>query len=426
MQAGLNARTPGWPVILSVLVPFAAGYFLSYLFRAANAVVAPDLVRDIGIDAGQLGLLTAAYLLVVALFQIPLGILLDRYGPRRVQTVLVAIGAVGAAMFATGDSAATLMLARAIIGLGFAGSLMSGFKAVVLWVPEERRPLTNAWVMSSGAIGLLLATAPLELAVTRFGWRSVFLGLGCAAAAISALIYLVVPERAAPGRPGTLREALGEVATIFRDPVFQALVPLLAVTSATHIAIQTLWVGPWLRDVAQLDRIGVADRLFAIAAAFYAGILLSGAVADWFVRRGVSMLDVMLGFLLLFLVAQAGIVLGVACPDLLLWSMFGMTGQAGVLAFPWLASYFGAGLSGRSSTAVNLPMFIAAFLFQYGIGAVIDRFPGTASGGYDPQAYRVAFGGLLLIQLVALVWLIANREIVRGGERRVQQNRRRG
>ena len=114
-------------LMLMALLPFGFGYFLSYLYRAANAVVAPDLVRDVGLSAGELGLLTAAYLLAFALFQIPLGVLLDRYGPRRVQAALVALGGIGAIIFALGQSALTLSLARGVIGMGFAGGLMSSF-----------------------------------------------------------------------------------------------------------------------------------------------------------------------------------------------------------------------------------------------------------------------------------------------------------
>ena len=129
--------------LLMVLAPFALGYFLSYLFRAVNAVVGAGLVAEIGLSAAGLGLLTSAYLFAFALFQLPLGVLLDRFGPRRVQAALLGCAALGSLLFAIGRDIATLTCARALIGLGFAGGLMSGFKAVVLWVPEPRRALAN-------------------------------------------------------------------------------------------------------------------------------------------------------------------------------------------------------------------------------------------------------------------------------------------
>ena len=106
-------------------------------------MVGPDLAADLDLSAAGLGLLTSAYLFAFALFQLPLGVLLDRFGPRRVQAALLACAAAGSLLFALGQGIATLASARALIGLGFAGGLMSGFKAVVLWVPEPRRALAK-------------------------------------------------------------------------------------------------------------------------------------------------------------------------------------------------------------------------------------------------------------------------------------------
>ena len=396
-------------VVVLVLAPFALGYFLSYFFRAVNAVVGPRLVADLGLTATELGLLTSAYLFAFALFQLPLGVLLDRFGPRRVQAGLLACAATGALVFALGHDIVTLTLARALIGLGFAGGLMSGFKAVVLWVPEPHRALANAGVMSFGALGILVATVPTELAVQAVGWRGVFVGLASITFAVAALIFVAVPEQGGGARGNRLDGQIASVIRIYRDPAFLRLTPLLATTAGAHIAIQTLWAGPWLRDVAGLDPIGVANYLMATAVAFFVGILLSGAVADWFVRRGVDLLTVMLGFLALFFAAQFAIVLQWTSINLLMWVIFGMTGQVAVLAYPWLASYFGTALSGRANTAVNLPLFLTAFGAQYAIGAIIDLFPTTAAGGYDPKGYQVGFGVFLGAQLLALGWYLLGR-----------------
>ena len=127
-----------------------------------------------------------------------------------------------------------------------------------------------------------------------------------------------------------------------------------------------------------------------MAIAFLVGILLTGAVADWFVRRGVDLLTVMLGFLALFLLAELAIVLQWTSLNLLMWVLFGMTGQVAVLAYPWLSSHYGAALSGRATTAMNLVMFLTAFGVQYAIGAIIDLFPTTPAAATTPRPTRSA------------------------------------
>ena len=416
-------RTAGLSLIMLALLPFGLGYFFSYLYRAVNAVVAPDLVRDLGLTAAELGLLTSAYLLAFALFQPMLGILLDRFGPRRVQSALVALGAAGALLFAFGNDAVTLAVARGIIGIGFAGGLMSSFKAVVIWVPEARRALANACVMSLGGLGLILATAPMAWLTAQLGWRHAFVGLAVATFVVAALILFVVPERSGTiaAKPAPLPAQLREVAGIYRDPVFLALAPVLAIPAGTHIALQTLWAGPWLHDIVGLDRGAVAQHLFVMGLAFLAGILVSGVVADWLTRRGVSLLSVNIGFLLVFLVAQVSIILeGRFAPPLLSWSVFVMTGSAAVLAYPWLSSYFGVARSGRSNTAVNLLMFGMAFLVQAAVGWIIDLYPKSPTGGYAPEAYRVAFSIALALQVIALAWYLANRRLLSAAEREMR------
>jgi MFS family permease len=392
-----------------VLLPFGLGYFLSYLFRAVNAVVAPDLVTQIGLSASQLGLLTAAYLAAFACFQLPLGVLLDRYGPRRVQAALLAAAAMGAGLFAAGTNVWMLTAARALIGIGFAGGLMSGFKAVVLWVPEPRRALANSLVMSLGAVGLLFSTAPMEFAVQWAGWRAVFAGLAAITLLVGLLILVMVPERTPAASGDTLRQQVSALAGILGDRAFWRLAPLLGATAGTHIAIQTLWAGPWFRDVAGLDRMAAANHLFIMAAAFFVGILVSGALADWFVRRGVSELDVMLGFLAVFLLAQLLIILDFDGLRIAAWSAFGMSGQTAILAYPWLSKHFGAKRSGRANTAMNLIIFATAFLVQSAIGAIIDTFPRLPSGGFGAQAYQVGFGTFWVIEILTLAWYLGQR-----------------
>ena len=400
-------------LIVTALAPFALGYFLSYLFRAVNAVVGPNLVADIGLSAAELGLLTSAYLFAFAAFQLPLGVLLDRFGPRRVQTGLLAAAAIGSLLFALADGIVGLTLARALIGLGFAGGLMAGFKAVVIWVPEQRRALANACVMSFGALGILVATVPTELAVQAVGWRMVFVGLALITFTVALLILLVVPEKPTPPSTGGLGTQVRAIGRIYGDGAFWRLAPLLATTAGAHIGIQTLWAGPWFRDVAGYDRLGVASWLMVLAFFFWVGILFSGWVADRLIRKGVDILTVMLGFLVVFLAAEFAIVMQWTSLNPLVWPLFGMTGQVAVLAYPWLATYFGAALSGRAHTAVNLLLFATAFAVQYLIGEIIDAVSLPGAETYDPLGYQIGFGIILALQVVSLVWFLAGRERMR-------------
>ena len=405
------AKPVGTGIIVMALLPFGMAYFMSYLFRAVNAVVAPDLIRELHLDAGQLGFLTAAYLLAFSLFQLPLGILLDRFGPRRVQAALLCVAALGAYLFSRGQDAPTLTLARAMIGLGFAGGLMSSFKAVVLWVPEARRALGSAAVMSLGALGLMVSTAPMQWMVAQAGWRPVFAVLAAITATSSVVVFFVVPRPDAIGKPAPLTHQLASLAGIMRDPAFLRLAPILGLSAGTNIAMQTLWAGPWWRDVGGLDRTAVAENLFLMAVAFFIGVLGTGAATDQLVRRGLSTLDVLLGFLLMFMLAEALIILNVA--QLPAWLLFGMLGQVAVLAFPWLSSYFGVALSGRANSAMNLMIFGSAFVAQWAMGAIIDLFPLTPTGRFPLAAYQAAFGTFLVLQILGLLFYLPSHARLR-------------
>jgi len=404
--AAAPARMSLQRLVLTILLPFSLCYFLSYLYRAVNAVIAPNLVADVGLDASELGLLTAAYLIGFAGFQIPLGVLLDRFGPRKVQALLLCVGAVGALIFAWAAEKWGLSFARMLIGMGSAGGLMAGFKAVSIWVPEDRRALANACIMAVGGLGILSATVPAEWATANFGWRAMFIGIMALTFAVAAFLYIVVPERPAPQQATSGKSVLSAIGTIYADPVFWRVAPFVALTAGCHIGIQTLWAGPWLRDVAGLDRDGVAAVLGLQAIGFLVGTLMSGYVADWLGRRGISLLVTMTGFILAFMAIQLAIVLeptGFTAP---VWFIFGMFGQAGILAYPWLAQYFGADLAGRSNGCLNTLVFGVAFISQYAIGEIIDLWPLKADGGYENAAYQVSFGVFLALQALTLLWFL--------------------
>ena len=393
-------------IIFTALLPFAAGYFMSYLLRAVNAVVAPDLVRDAGLSPAQLGLLTAAYLGAFALFQLPLGVLLDRYGPRKVQAGLLSVAALGCVGFALAPDFAGLFAARAVIGLGFSAGLMASYKSSATWVPIERRSLANTGIMSLGALGVLVATEPTEYLVGQIGWRSTFLVFAGVIMLAALLILALAPRRDTVGEPAPFATQFAQLTAIMKRPLFWRVAPLLGLTSGVQIGIQTLWAGPWYRDVMGFSREEVARNLLWRALSFMVGILSVGVIADRLGRRGIGPMPVMLGFNLIYFIAQALIVFRVDGLMVPAWLAVAAFGQVAVLAFPWFAAHIGKDLAGRANATINFAMFVAAFTAQYAVGLVIGLFPNTATG-YDPRGYSWAIGILLVLQLLAFAWYLA-------------------
>lgn len=389
---------------LRVLLPFACGYFMSYLYRSVNAVIAPDLITEFALDATDLGLLTSVYFLTFSLFQLPLGILLDRFGPRRVEAALLLVAASGAALFALSGSREGLIIGRALIGLGVSACLMASLKATTSWFPIERVPAMNGWIMAAGGLGALAATRPVEMALTITDWRGVMLTLAGATLAVAVFLFKVVPERPRQN-VGGFKDLLGGVIRIYRTPFFWYVVPMTVLTQASYLSIQGLWAGPWLKDVAGLDRVEVANHLFFIAAAMVAGFLLLGNLASRLTRAGISLALILGVTMAIYMLAQLGIALALTDAALPLWLVFGFFGSSGILAFPLLSQRFAPELTGRVNTAANVLVFMGAFLLQWAIGGIINRWP-AAGDAYHPQGYQAAFALFLVFQAVAFGWYL--------------------
>ena len=336
--------TLGLPALLArVYLPFAAAYFLSYLYRTVNAVVGPQIADELGLGAGELGLLTSAYFIMFAAVQLPLGLALDRYGPRRVQAVLLLFAAAGAAVFGLGGSMGQLVVGRMLIGLGVAAGLMGALKVINLWFRAEHWPLMNGVLMAAGGLGSLMATAPAQAALGVMSWHSLFFLLSGATLVVAALIWLVVPERAGTAAQGTLGEQMAAIGRILRTPYFWRLAPLASFQQASFIGIQTLWIGPWLRDVAGQDAATRSTTMLLAAVSMTLGFLSSGVVAGVLARRGVSHFATSTGAIVLFLGVLAALAFGgAALPfgPLVWWCAFAFLGTYVIVYFPVLTKAF--------------------------------------------------------------------------------------
>ena len=391
-------------VTLRVFIPFALGYFLSYLYRVVNVVMAPNLVSDLSVGPSALGLLTATYFISFASVQLPLGVLLDRFGPRKVEAFLLIFAGLGAFIFARSDTLAGLVIGRAFIGFGVAACLMAAFKAYVLWFPKERWPLANGFQMAAGGMGALAATTPVEAALQITDWRGVFTILALLTLLVAVIIYLVVPEKPQREKGECFGDQMRGVGQVFSSLEFWRTAPLITMSQASFLSIQGLWTGPWLRDVAGMDRPAVARSLLWIAVAMIAGFISLGTLAERLARVGISSLATAVTGTILFMMIQTAIILGLGDRPMMLWVCFGFFGTSNIIIYASLSQRFPAHLSGRVTTGVNLLVFVAAFIGQWAIGAIIGLWPVGENGSYALPGYQAGFAVMLGTQVLCLIW----------------------
>lgn len=392
--------------ILQVFLPFAFGYFLSYLLRVVNAVIAPDLIAEMGLTASDLGLLTSVNFFAFGLCQLPVGVLLDRFGPRKTEACLLLVAAAGALVFGMAGDTAGLIVGRAMIGMGTSACLMGAFKAYTHWVRAERLPLVNGFQMFAGGLGALSATRPVEMALAVTDWRGVFMVIAAITLTAAVTLFMVVPRRDRVETTETWGQQIDGIRRVFASPAFWRIAPVTIVAQSSFLGIQSLWSGPWLRDVAGMAQGDMADGLFLIAVFMLVGFLSQGALGDRLGRAGINPMTVSVVGMALFAASVAAIALRVAPGSMSAWMAFGLLGPFAILPYAVLPQAFPKELTGRVITGLNVLVFLGAFSAQWGIGAIINLWPEPAPGHFAPEGYRAAFLTVAAIQAAGIVWYL--------------------
>jgi predicted MFS family arabinose efflux permease len=399
-------------VFARVTLPLAAMNFTNQASRSVVATVGPLMAVELGLSASGLGALAAVFFASYALAQLPIGVAMDVHGARKVQTVLALVAACGFALCALAPDTPVLALGRFITGIGIAGALIGIMQANRQWYrPDQLAQMTGAAVFI-GASGGLAATVPVQLLLPYIGWRGAFGLLALLACCVSLWIRLSVPLRppgfsAPPKR--SLRREVAEFGRIFAHPEFVRFMPAMALLSGLVFTYQGLWAGPWLRDVAGLPDLSRAQVLLCYALGMMTGNLISGHLASVAQRRGVNPMLVPyagLGAMLLF---QAVLVLAPPAgvlPLALLWFGFAFCGSCGPASYSLVAQRFAPELVGRVATAMNFSMLAVVFVLQNALGWVLDFWPRTAAGGWDPAGYAWAMGFTLAAEALTIGWLL--------------------
>jgi MFS family permease len=335
--------------------------------------------------------------------------MLDRYGPRRVQAVLLALAAAGSALFGLSLSLGELIVARALIGLGFAGGLMAAIKAITIWYPSERWGLITGFHMMAGGLGSMAATLPIEWSLSVVSWQGLFFWLAGLCLATAAILFVVVPERPVAAAKGTLGEQFRITGAVLTDGFYWRIQPLVSVQQLAFIGCITLWIGPWLRDVGGIaDKEARADIQLYTTAVMTLGFAMSGVIAGGFRRVGVSNFASVGIASLLFALVCGWLAFLPSFHPAVAWPLFGFLGACPIQYMPLMVASFPTHYAGRVTTSSNLVAFTVIFAGQWAIGKIVDLWPKTTTG-YAPDGYTWAFGALFILQLAGLLWLMLSR-----------------
>jgi predicted MFS family arabinose efflux permease len=264
----------------------------------------------------------------------------------------------------------------------------------------------NAVAFSAGMVGAVAATVPLELLLRVWPWRHVFLLIVGLTVIVAFVLWFLVPERRAESRAGTFAQQIAGLGKLLADAAFLRLAICLGASQCAAVALSTLWIATWLRDVAGYAQADVAKGLLAVNVAMVIGYLAFGRAADVLQRRGRGSLPLLMAGVAVSSLCLALLIAGIT--SLFLWCVFSAAATSVVLGYSLLSRRYPKDMAGRVNTAINLIGFIGMFAGQWGVGLVLDLWPATATG-YDPVAYPYALGALWLLQAAGLAWLWLGR-----------------
>ncbi len=369
---------------------------LSLFYRACLGVLAPELAQDLGLTPEDLGHANGAFFLAMAAMQIPVGLLFDRYGPRRVVAAFTVLAVVAAAWQAMVRSPGELVAARLLLGAGCAASFMGAVTLCALWYPGHGLATVLSRIFAFSQLGSFLAATPLALAQEAVGWRWAFAGMAAATAVTGALFYLLMRDRPPGAAAPTAHDRFGDVvrglAAVWRT---RGLLPVLAIHTFAYASMATvlgLWAGPYLAHVHGMDGPARGNVLLAMATAQLLGILAFGPLDRRFdTRKWVIVPGALCTVALLAALALVpGLPRGVAVTLLVLFT--GVTSYSVVIVAHG-RSLFPDRLLGRGVTTVNIAQVVGLTVLPLMTGPIVGAFP--APGAVSPEiAYRCAFGAI--------------------------------
>ncbi len=389
------------------IVAFAFAYILSQFYRSFLAVLTPALAGELGASKAELSLASGAWFIAFALMQFIVGVSLDRFGPRRTASVLLAVGAGGGAvLFSLANAPWMIVLAMTLIGIGCSPVLMAPLFIFAKTYSPMRFAVLTSWFVGIGTLGNVLGAAPLAASAELFGWRAVMVGLGVITLAVAVALHLVVrdppPDRDSAGTSS----GFSGYFELMRLKVLWPIIPLMAINYAPPIGIRGLWAGPFLTDMHGADALMIGNVTLFMALGMVAGSFVYGPLdtvfrtRKWVVVAGNAICLAALAFLMLF--PAASIVTAAAA-----LVVVGIAGASYGMLMAHARAFFPGHLTGRGVTLMNFFAIGGVGLMQFASGGVVSA---AASPERPATAYVALFAFYAVTLGVAFVIYLFSRD----------------
>jgi sugar phosphate permease len=417
-------KTPLMPWIICGLG--ALYYCYEYLLRISPSVMTEELMRMYHLTATEIGLFSAYYYHAYVPLQIIVGLLMDRYGPRRLLTLACMLCAVGTYLFASGYSLHVAEAGRFLVGFGSAFAFVGALKLATIWLPPHRFALVSGIITCLGMIGAMIGDIMLRHLVDHFGWQVTIYASAVIGVVLTAVIWMVVRDVRSDkvqfhshslNFPGLLRGLWGAI----KNPQIwlNGLIGLLLYLSLS--AFGELWGIQYLEQSHGFSKIAAANANSLIFLGWAVGGPLWGWISDAIRLRR-------LPILIASVFALITVVLLLYVPGLsdtqiyLLLFTFGLASSAQILVFAIAREATHMGITGTAIALTNFFVMVGGNVFQPFVGKLLDmRWAGTMVDGvrvYSPEAYQFALSimpiGIALAIFIAFFIRETHAEIKTG------------
>ena len=394
-----------------IMLVLCAGYTVSQFLRTSIGVLSPNMMNDFNINPNDMGLLGGVFFLSFAIFQIPAGILIDRFGPRKVMSSVIIFAVLGSIIFALSNSFYSLLIGRIFMGLGCSICLMGSLVLITRWRDTNQFSKLAGIILAVGGIGGLLATTPLSYFSELYGWRLSFWLSAAVTFFVMLLYYFVLEDRDTGLFINKKNKSISPKNLFFvlKERNFKFMIPMSLMSYSSLVVILGLWGAPYLKDIHGLDSIERGKILMLMAISWNIGSFVFGRLRSIFgsYKRVVIFGSIGVIFLLFVLSFISNI------NSTYLYILFCILGFFGAFSVALISHYqvlFDKEYMGRALSTANFFNFGGVFFIQWLTGKIIFIMGGNSSGA-PIEAYRSAFLFVAILLLVSLcIYLFTNEK----------------